>query len=304
AGQRLAIRLITNMINIADEQDYKDTLQFYSDAFNKLLHNTESDKNLIAEALLLPKESYLSGFFNPVNPIAIHNSRRSLMKRLAEIHQNDLWDLYQNLLQPDYKIDSTSIGKRSLRNVCLNYLVTLGTEEAIEAAYEQFKKSNNMTDVMAALGSLVNIDCPERVKALAAFYDKWKKDILVVDKWLSLQALSRLPDTLDHVKKLKKHEAFNMQNPNKVRSLIGAFCHGNLAGFHQANGEGYHFLAQNVLSLDELNPQIAARLLSPLTQWRRYDSARQAQMKEQLKRVLKQKNLSKNVYEIAEKGLV
>ncbi len=302
-GQRLAVRLIAKMINESDEEGFEETLRLYSDSFGKLLHNTDSDKNLIAEALLLPEEGYLSGFFNPVDPIAIHQSRRGLMKRLAIIHQNDLWDIYQNLAQADYKTDSTSIGKRSLRNLCLNYLVTLETGKVIEAAYYQFENSNNMTDVTAALGSLSHIDCPEREEALAAFYEKWKEDVLVVDKWLSLQALSGLPNTLDHVKDLQKHEAFNIKNPNKVRSLIGAFCQGNPAGFHQTGGEGYRFLSQNILILDKLNPQIAARLLTPLIQWHRYDETRQAQMKEQLQHILNEKTLSKNVYEIAEKGL-
>jgi aminopeptidase N len=167
----------------------------------------------------------------------------------------------------------------------------------------QFEQANNMTDVVSALALLANTDGPERTEALAAFYRKWKDDVLVVDKWLSLQATSRLPDTLHEVKGLTQHPAFNLKNPNKVRALIGAFCHSNPARFHDASGAGYEFLADNVLRLNALNPQIAARLLHAVIRWRKYDAGRQALMKGQLERVLATPDLSKDVYEIAAKSL-
>ncbi len=300
AGQRLAIRIIENRVNgsINDEAEH-----FYSRAFGQLLENTELDTNLVAEALRLPKESYLSGFFTPVDPLAIHSARRDVVRLLAGSYKDRLLDLYHRLDQGEYKIDSSSVGKRSLRNTCLAYLVALETQDVIDLALAQFKAAKNMTDVMAALAGLVNINCVERDEALAEFYEKWKNDPLVVDKWLVLQATSCLPETLAHVEKLKLHDAFNLRNPNKVRSLIGAFCAANPVNFHQEGGAGYTFLADNVISLNEINPQIAARLLSPLIQWHRYDEVRQAQMKIELQRILNVDNLSKNVYEIASKGL-
>ncbi len=302
AGQRLAIRLLGQQLTGSDEA--AATLQHFSDAFGQLLaNNSELDHNLIAEALRLPKESYLSEFFSPADPVAIHQARRQLMKTLAQRHQRALQALYEALVQADYRIDAAAIGKRALRNVCLAYLVTLESQAVIDCAYQQFEQANNMTDVMAALASLVSVDCPERHQALAAFYEQWKGETLVVDKWLALQATSPLPGTLSHVKQLQSHEAFSIKNPNKVRSLIGAFCSANPAQFHQPDGEGYRFLADSVLRLNELNPQIAARLLAPLIQWRRFDSSRQAQMKAQLERILAAEHLSKNVYEIAAKGL-
>ena len=300
AGQRLAIRIIENRVkgtvNSATEK-------LHSDAFGQLLENTTLDANLVAEALRLPKESYLSEFFSPADPLAIHHSRRDIVKSLAATHKERLLSLYHRLVQQDYNIDSVSVGKRSLRNTCLAYLVALETQDVIDLAVAQFNAAENMTDVMAALAGLVNINCTERDEVLAQFYAKWKHDPLVVDKWLALQATSALPDTLNHVELLIEHEAFNIKNPNKVRSLIGAFCAANPVNFHQQDGAGYKFLADYVLALNELNPQIAARLLSPLIQWHRYDEARQAQMKLELKRILSANNLSKNVFEIASKGL-
>ena len=300
AGQRLAIRLIKARV---EGREAAGIYALFSEAFGTLLHNRELDVNLIAEALMLPKESYLSEFFEPADPVAIHQARRQLMRELAAEHQDDLLALYQSLAQPEYVLNAGAIGKRALRGVCLAYLATLETEEIIHLACRQFEEAANMTDVMAALATLSNIDCAEREKALAAFYEQWKDEALVVDKWLMLQAVSHLPGTLEHVRQLQNHEAFNIKNPNKVRSLIGAFCSANPSQFHQAGGAGYRFLADSVLTLDPINPQIAARLVSPLIQWRRFDARRQELMKEQLQRILAAENLSKNVYEIVAKGL-
>ena len=310
AGQRLAIRCITQLVEgeanangNANANASQATLQHFSDAFGALLKNVDLDASLVAEALRLPRESYLGEFFTPADPVAIHDARCHLMRTLAQAHGDALWGLYEGLAQPEYHIDADSMGRRALRNTALAYLMCLETEAAIARGYDQFETANNMTDVMAALSALCQIDCSERETALAAFYAQWKHVPLVVDKWLILQATSQVSGTLDRVKALKEHESFNIKNPNKVRSLIGAFCSGNPAQFHQTDGAGYAFLADNVLALDAMNPQIAARLLSPLIQWRRYDDARQVQMKTQLQRILDTKDLSKNVYEIAAKGM-
>jgi aminopeptidase N len=169
----------------------------------------------------------------------------------------------------------------------------------------QFKHAmnDNMTDTIAALKSLSNINGPQRENALKDFYNKWQNDALVIDKWFAIQATSKLPKTLGHVKKLMQHSAFDIKNPNKVYSLVGAFCNQNPVHFHASNGEGYEFLANVVLKLDSLNPQVAARMLGPLTQWRRFDGERQKLMKQQLETILKHKNLSSDVYELTSKSL-
>jgi aminopeptidase N len=161
-----------------------------------------------------------------------------------------------------------------------------------------------MTDAMAALEILSHIDAPARNDALAEFHDKWREDAIVIDKWLALQATSSLPGALDDVQALLTHEAFSIRIPNKVRALIGAFCNANQVRFHAADGSGYDFLADRVLELDALNPQVAARLLGPLGPWRKFDSGRQQKMKGQLQRILdSEQTLSPDVFEIASKSL-
>jgi aminopeptidase N len=175
----------------------------------------------------------------------------------------------------------------AIRNLCL----------------EQYQQADNMTDEISAVAMLANLDCPEREQVLTAFYARWQHEPLVVDKWFALQATSQLPDTLVRVKLLLHHPAFTIKNPNKVRALIGAFCQANPVRFHEVSGAGYVFLADQVLEIDALNPQIAARLLGVLSHWRRYDDHRQDLMKYQLERILKAPRLSPDVYEIATKSL-
>ena len=160
-----------------------------------------------------------------------------------------------------------------------------------------------MTDRMAALTCLVHNQLPKWEEALAGFYHQFQEDPLVVDKWFSLQATSPRPETLSRVRELMAHPAFTMRNPNRVRALIGAFAHGNPALFHDLSGDGYAFVADRILELDALNPQVASRMIAPLSRWRRYDSARQALMKAQLQRIRGAQKLSSDVGEIVQKSL-
>jgi aminopeptidase N len=167
----------------------------------------------------------------------------------------------------------------------------------------QFHTADNMTDQLGALAALANDDSPARDEALAAFYARWRHEALVVDKWLSVQAASRRPNTLEVVERLMTHEAFNLRNPNKVRALIGVFAQANPVHFHAADYRGYTFLADRILELNSFNPQIAARLIAAFTRWRQYDPARQQGMRNQLERILAAPDLSPDVYEIATKSL-
>ena len=185
----------------------------------------------------------------------------------------------------------------------MGYLAELSDNTKEEFCFKQYSTANNMTDVMAALAALVHSGSSAADEALQIFYENWKDDSLVLDKWFAIQATSPQPGTLDKVKALTGHPDFNLKNPNRTRSLLGAFCMRNPSNFHQADGEGYRFLADHVLQLDSFNPQIASRMLEPLTHWRRFGEMRQQLMREQLTRILAEESLSKDVYEVASKSL-
>jgi aminopeptidase N len=202
-----------------------------------------------------------------------------------------------------YSIEPQAIGRRSLKNLCLAYLTLNDDAEIHDECFNRFAYADNMTDRMAALTCLVHNGLPQSKDALAAFYHQFQNDPLVVDKWFALQATSPLRETLGRVKELLEHPAFTMRNPNRVRSLVGTFSHGNPSLFHDLSGVGYRFLADRVLELDELNPQVAARMVAPLGRWRRYDEKRQSLMREQLERIQARDGLSRDVGEIVGKSL-
>jgi len=181
--------------------------------------------------------------------------------------------------------------------------VVLKEQPVIDLCMEQFRRACTMTDIMGALGPLAQTNCPERTEALSVFFERWKEDSLVIDKWFSLQATSRLPGTLGEVERLLEHPAFEIRNPNRVRSLVGAFCQSNPLRFHEEDGSGYRFLGEQVARLNDLNPQVAARLLGSLSGWRRYDRRRGELMKKELEKILALANPAKDVYEIALKSL-
>jgi aminopeptidase N len=170
-------------------------------------------------------------------------------------------------------------------------------------AQTQFHKNENMTDVAGALGVLTHLDCTERETAFSTFENRWRKNTVVMDKWFALQAISSLPKTLDNVRNLTSHPAFEKNNPNKIRALISTFSRFNQLRFHAADGSGYGFIAEQVLRLDPLNPQTAARLVSVFNNWRKYDARHKAQMKDQLQHIVKTPNISGDVFEIVSKAL-
>ena len=178
-----------------------------------------------------------------------------------------------------------------------------GSSEAIGLSLAQFRSADNMTDSLGALATLASCDCPERGEALGAFYRRWHGDRGVIDKWFTLQASSRLPDTLGRVTELLEHPDFDIRNPNRVRSLVGAFSQMNQVRFHEKGGAGYRFLADQILRLNAINPQIAARMLTPFSRWRRFDAERQELMKSELNRILAEPGLARDLYEIAAKSL-
>jgi aminopeptidase N len=276
----------------------------YVAAMQKVLLDEQLDKALVAAALSLPAEAYLAEFMSVIDPLAIHQARLFVRQTLADRLREHWHAQYQaNCDDGAYEITATAMGQRALKNVCLAYLMELDAADSRELCLKQYSTAQNMTDVMAALGCLNHHAGAEREQALVDFYTKWQDEALVVDKWFSLQAVSRLPDTLQQVKALMQHPAFTLKNPNKVRALIGAFCNANLVNFHDASGAGYEFLADQVLTLDKLNPQVAARMSNGLSQWRKYDGGRQRLMQAQLQRMLAEPGLSRDVYEVVSKSL-
>jgi aminopeptidase N len=261
------------------------------------------DKAFQAFALTLPAETYLADFMAVIDPAAIHEACEFVHRTLAAEYRDSFMRVYRtNADTGPYRTDQGSMAKRSLKNTCLSYLTELEDAEIRALCVHQYRTANNMTDTVAALVNLANNECREREEALASFHDRWKDEPLVMDKWLAIQATSRLPDTLDRVKRLTRHPVFTLRNPNKVRALIGAFS-SNAARFHDLSGEGYRFLADHVIAIDPLNPQIASRLVSAFTLWKRYDGKRREAMKGQLERILAAPRLSKDVYEVVSKSL-
>ncbi len=168
---------------------------------------------------------------------------------------------------------------------------------------EQFRAANNMTDAMAALSALANTDTPERARALDAFHARWKDEPLVVDKWLAVQATSRLPGTLAEVRRLSKHPAFDIRNPNKVYALLRSFFAANPVRFHAADGSGYAFAAECILKLDPINPQVASRLARAFDRWKKFHTARQTHARAALEKIRSAAGLSKDVLEVVSKAL-
>ena len=304
AGQQLAIKILLRLIDAERAGQPLALDATFIAAMDKTLRSDTLDQAMIAQVLTLPSESYVAEFMPVIDPRAIHTALRFMRRSLAQAHAETMLKVYEaNVHAGPFSTDAHAVGQRSLKNVCLGYLMELEDPPFTQRCMRQFHDASNMTDKMAALHALVNTDGAERTAALAAFYEQWRDDALVMDKWLALQATSRLPTTLNAVKALTSHPVFNIKNPNKVRALIGSFCHANPARFHAASGEGYRFIGDFIRTLDPINPQVAARLVAAFSLWRRYDPPRQALMREQLQRILAIPELSRDVYEIVSKSL-
>lgn len=298
AGQQYATGLLLDMIAAIQRGETPVVEPALIQAMGATLDG--DDPAFVAEALSLPGEAFLADQMTVVDPDAIHAARDLARRAIAAGLRDRLAALYGKLTDKGaYTTDGAAVGHRSLRNACLAYLSAEGDPARAKA---QFDAGGNMTDVLAALSVLSGIDCPERTQALAVFHAAWRDDPLVLDKWFSLQAISPLPGTMAAVRALAEHPDFDLRNPNRVRSLVGSFGF-NQVRFHAADGSGYRFLADTIVRLDPANPQIAARMVSPLGQWRRFDAGRQALMKAELARIVALAGLSKNTFEMASKSL-
>ena len=303
AGQRLALLALDDLIAAHRNSVEKVMDSRVVDAFKTLLNGPMSDKAVLAEMLTLPSEAYIAEQQPIVDVDAIHAAREFVRQSLALALREEFMAVYEaNVTEEPYAPTPEQIAQRSLKNVALSYLMSIEDEQGLVLCEAQFSADHNMTDVRQALTLLVHSDRDDLASpALKSFGEKWSHDPLVMDQWFTIQVSRPQEDVLERVKYLMQHPAFSLKNPNKVRALIGAFAQ-NRVNFHRLDGQGYQLLADVVIELNRLNPEIAARLITPLTRWQRFDETRQALMRSQLERI-KQEPLSSNVYEVVEKAL-
>ena len=308
AGQQLAIQVMQGLM-----RDYRDGKSLAIDsclkeAFSKVLVEPASDQAMQALILTMPSESLLAELSDVIDVEAIHYVRQFMCRELGLALADHWRAIYQaNQQQGSYAHNAGEVARRSLKNLALRYLCNAETDDSLVLVQSQLSQADNMTDRLSALATLVNDPRDDAIglaeRSLEQFYQDWRHEPLVLNQWFQVQSACSLPEGLNRVKQLMTPPAFDLNNPNKVRSVIGVFCNSNPVNFHREDGAGYQFLAENVITLDKLNPQIAARLLTPLTKWRRYKGDSGELMRQQLARVMATQELSRDTYEIASKSL-
>ena len=305
AAQQLGVLVLNDMVSAIQSGSEIAVDERLIDAYREILADDRLDKSMVALMLSLPSEAYLAEITDEVDVHAIHQARSAARLTIAQQLQPDLHRVYADLKSSDdYQPTADQIAQRSLKNTALSYLMLLDDEATLLSCVDQYDNSDNMTDVLAAFNCILNSSFEqEKERILNHFYQRWQQESLVVNQWFMAQAACSLPGNLSRVKELMSHPAFDIRNPNKVRALIGAFCGQNAANFHQLDGEGYRFLADQIIGLNKLNPQVASRLLGPLTKWKKYIPASGDLMKKQLERIMAEPDLSTDVFEVVSKSL-
>ena len=304
ACQTLCLAVLTQLIDDSKHDRPMIVDGELVEAFKALLTDTSLDPAMVALMLQLPSESLLHEEAETIYVDAIHDARLFMRTALAGCLMDELQVVYQqNITDQAYKPNVEQMGSRSLKNAALGYLMLVGT--GIELAWAQFQNADNMTDQAAALSALVN--CPEASdyasQALNLFEQKFRDEALVMNLWLQIQATNTQANGLQRVIELMDHKAFTMTNPNKIRSLIGAFASANHVNFHSQDGSGYRFLTEQILALNTVNPQVAARLVTPLTKWKKFPEPNRQLMQNALQDIAKEPNLVKDLQEIVSKSL-
>jgi aminopeptidase N len=303
AGQRLAMQRLLNLIKQVQAGKTLTLDELFINALRTTLNDPTLDPSFIEVVLTLPSELMLAEQCEVIDPQAIHTARQYMRKTLSERLKADFIAVYAaNQTPGKYSPDARSAGKRGLKNLCLSYLSGWQDESTLQLAHAQIASADNMTDRLAALMCLVNTGSKTAQQPLHDFYQDFKNEALVVDKWFSLQAVAMHTD-VNAVRKLMTHPAFTLKNPNRARSLIFSFCNGNPSQFHAAGGSGYGFWAEQVIALNKLNPQVAARLVRTLDHWKKYQPALKEQMQAALQKVAAAKGLSKDVQEVVGRTL-
>ena len=301
SGQALARDLILDRASGTPDEVGEER---YAEAVGRALSDQSAEDAFKALLLSLPSESDLSLAQTPANPASLHEARETLRARLAVHLGETLRRLHGALQSGDtFSPDAESAGRRALRNAALDLLAADPHAHNLERAIGHFQAAANMTDAMGGLSALMLLGGEAFDQALGAFYERWKHEPLVIDKWFAVQARSPSEDVLGRVLGLTAHPAFDAKNPNRLRALVQTFASANPARFHDPSGAGYRFLADQILGVDAVNPTVAARLVEPLGSWRRYAPELGALMREQLQRIVDSPGLSKNVFELANRAL-
>ncbi|BCA96961.1 aminopeptidase N [Legionella antarctica] len=302
AAQRIVLNCLTNCLKSSSD-DWQIPAALIA-AFKHVLLDESLDTDLRAKLLSPPGFEEVAATIDLVDVARVEAARDYFREQLGLNLFSELSQVYKKLWQEESSIKNyQDYEHRELRNVCLRLMMKANEAATIETCKQQFAAGRTMTDQLASFGLLVDCtDSGSREQSIKEFYQQWSKDELVVDKWFAIQAASELPGTLNHVKHLLQHPAFNIKNPNKVRAIVGAFCLGNPRNFHAIDGSGYVFLGEMLAKVDTLNSQIAARLATPFTRWQSYDKPRQVLMKQQLEQLAKLK-LSRDLSEVVFKSL-
>lgn len=304
AGQKLYTQYILDLVEDLRQKRKPKLSELILKSFKAVLLDPHLNLSLKAELISMPSTVQLIDVMHPADPDLIYAAKKFVVTSLARKLNAELLQQYsKHQLQGNYNYNAKDVSYRTFKNIILAYLLSNQTPEGIQLAVDQYYSANNMTDIMAAMSTLVNIDCTERAQILAEFYAKWSYNPLVINKWLAVQAQADSENTLQEVQRLMQHQSFDLKNPNKVQALIAGFCVGNPVRFHATSGAGYEFLTEIVLQLNKLNPQVAARMLNPLSQWQKFTVDRQKLMCAQLLRIKQTDNLSLDVLELVTKTL-
>jgi len=304
AGQNCLTTLIFNAVNaIQKKQVIPAVPNILIDAYRAILQTPLTDLAYQSLLLSLPAKAYLAEQMNTIDIDALYQAHRAIKKALS-ISLSDLWlSNYHANHHINAGISANDIAQRSFKSLCLDFLMASDTDNLNHLAIDQFNNAKNMTDQMAALTQLSHLDNDLSTPFLTRFYQQWKGEDLVIDKWFTLQACSEKSNALNDVKRLTQHPDFDIKTPNRVRSLIGAFASANPLHFNAADGSGYAFIADNIIKLDAINPQIAARLANSLSRWKKFDHNRQQLIKAELARIQARHPLSNDVLEIVTRSL-
>mmetsp|Transcript_5144 Transcript_5144/g.7154 ORF Transcript_5144/g.7154 Transcript_5144/m.7154 type:complete len:989 (-) Transcript_5144:444-3410(-) len=305
AGQKLYTKVLLATIDQIQQtgNEEPEVPATVTEAFRSILAARGVERSIQAYALSTPDGLTLQQKMEVADPVAITKARGALRKYFARTFYDEMLAYYHELAPAGpFAVTGEEIGRRRLRNSLLGFLCSLRDARAEELAYAQFAAADNMTDKLAAFSNLVNIPGEKQDAAVQKFYADAAGDALVLNKWFSVQAMADVDDALEQVKALTAHPDFTLKNPNRLRSLVSVFA-GNMKHFHAEDGSGYAFMADMIVQVDKLNPQIASRLAGSLSLWRKYGPARQEQMKAGLQQILDQPGLSKDTYEIVSKSL-